>query len=102
MSNKIYSRVSPIEHVVEPVVPNTAIRSVIAYIAADLAVTAVCSFSLTPLLVSYGIGNVPIVLILTFISFAVFGLCYWLFKSIFLKEHEKRQEEYMELAPRAI
>lgn len=97
MSN--YSHNSDVEEVVEPMMPQSAVYSVLTYIAADLAVTALCSFTLTPLLVSYGLGNVSIVLILTFISFAVFGLAYYLFKKVFLKQYKRYKNESINCMP---
>lgn len=81
---KTYSHNSEVEEVVEPIMPQSAVYSVLTYIAADLAVTALCSFTLTPVLLSYGLSNMAIVLVLTFISFIVFGLTYWLFKKVLL------------------
>lgn len=99
---KTYSHNENVEEVVEPIMPQSAVYSVLTYIAADLAVTALCSFTLTPLLVSYGIGNVSIVLILTFISFAVFGLAYWLFKKVFLKQYKRLKEQSLQPMPVAV
>lgn len=58
------------------------IYSILCYIGTDLLVTAVCSFTLTPYLLSLGLSNFYIVLIITFASFAIFGIGYYLFTKI--------------------
>lgn len=58
------------------------IYSIICYIGIDLLVTAVCSFTLTPYLLSIGLSTFSVVLIITFASFVTFGIGYYLYKQI--------------------
>lgn len=78
------------ETVVEPIIPNQTIYSVLAYIGTDLAVTGICSLTLTPYLLSLGLSNFSIIMIITFASFAVFGIGYWVFKKLLLREYKQQ------------
>ena len=53
---------------------------IITYVATDLAVTALCSLSLTPYLITVmGCGHFGLIMSITAISFATFGLGYRIF-----------------------
>ena len=62
------------------------------YVATDLAVTALCSLSFTPYLVTVmGCGHFGVVMTITAISFATFGIGYKLFTMLRKRLKSKRK-----------